>query len=274
MRSAEYARAFFSQTPECLFACCKHWDGRGVRSGSLQNARRGVRSGNLAKIEEGRPHRELSKIGEGRPLREFGKNEEGRPLQEFLQTSRRAPAPGTLQNSRRGVRSERGRRGAEGDKSRGDTGRGGGRSGGSKSQTQSQTQLSSRIPSRKPSRKPTFLDFAHIRYFYGAGLFQGFNFQKRRCAQSLRTSVYDWVCDWVCDWKVGFTIGFATGSLWNSPPSRSPRVTSPSPLLSPLSERTPLLEFCCVPGAGAPPRFLQKLPRRTPLPGDMSVADS
>ena len=124
MRSAEYARAFFSQTPECRFACCKHWDGRGVRFGSLKNARSGVRSGNLAKIEEGRPHRELSKIGEGRPLREFGKNEEGRPLQEFLQTSRRAPAPGTLQNSRRGVRSERGRRGAEGDKSRGDTGRG------------------------------------------------------------------------------------------------------------------------------------------------------
>ena len=140
MRLAEYARAFFSQTPECLFACCKHWDGRGVRSGSLQNARRGVLSGSLAKLKEGRPHRELSKIGEGRPLREFGKNEEGRPLQEFLQTSRRAPAPGTLQNSRRGVRSERGRRGAEGDKSRGDTGRGG----------------DPEAPSRKPSRKPNF----------------------------------------------------------------------------------------------------------------------
>ena len=115
MRSAEYARAFFSQTPECLFACCKHWDGRGVRSGSLQNARRGVLSGSLAKLKEGRPHRELSKIGEGvrsgslektrRGVRSrsFCKHREGRPLREHCKTRGGASARKGGGEERRGI---------------------------------------------------------------------------------------------------------------------------------------------------------------------------
>ena len=50
-----------------------------------------------------------------------------------------------------------------------------------------------------------------------------------------------WVYDWVCDWE----------PLELSPLPESPRDLSPSAPLLPLSERTPLLEFCNVPGAGA-----------------------
>ena len=85
-----------------------------------------------------------------------------------------------------------------------------------------------------------------------------------------------WVYDWVCDWEPPDL----------SPLPESPRDFSLSPPLPPFRADAPPRVLLCsrsgrpssifaeAPEADAPPRFLQKLPRRTPLPGDMSVADS